>query len=206
MEGGKKIRGLINRKHGDGFDDLVTINNQMFGYSDTRLKWPEVYEIVKERNQGIGLDIKAEWFYELLGGTAGYSELNAITLYRYDVNTIQNDKGDIITAFSGISFVEMEHYDHIQELIIALGGDPNTIIYSNSELNRLKVESDGYMKALDTAIKSENDTIDEINRIGELLSSCNPSQTRTICEEVLAKQLADEKWHLMTFYNLRKMF
>lgn len=199
---------LHNHKKGDGFDDWVDINNAMFGYSDTRLKWPEIDDIVKERQQSIGIDVRPEMFYKLFAGSETFSELNAINLYRYDVNMlskVENNLGDIITAFSGISFVEMSHYDHLQELIFALGGDPSNIEYSNEELIYLKNMSTDHFTALDTAIKSENDTIDAINEVFDMLSLCQQSRTRTICEQLLSKQIADEKLHITVFDNLRKM-
>lgn len=171
---------------GDGFDDLTTIMNWAFGYSDKTLAFPEADDV----KPNMGID--PEWFMEVLAGTPGFSEINAIRLYRADTNKFD----DIATLFSGISFVEMQHYDHLQELILALGGKVDDITYTNTDLAIANEQSDTPRNALNVAIKSEQDTIKEYQRIIKLCNKVKNSKTKEIAIQILNKLIADEKKHI----------
>lgn len=174
---------------GDGFDDWVMSVNWAFGYLDQTIDFPEV----DDAKPGDG--IEPEWFLEALAGTPDFSELNAIKLYRADVNKFD----DIATVFSGISFVEMMHYDHLQEFILAIGGQVDNIPYSNKVLARLNEKSKNNKAALRVAIKGEQDTIDEYNRIMAKCKAAKDSVTKTLALQLLNKLIADEKTHIKFF-------
>lgn len=180
------MRQLKHNFKGDGFDDWVTDMNWLFGYTDRSLDYPEVDGIKK--NAGI----KPEWFYEVFAGTPGFSELNAIRLYRSDVNKFD----DIATDMAGISMVEMEHYDHLQELILALGGKPDTVSYENSDLMVATGKSIDVNSALRIGIQSERDTIKEYQHIISLCNEQPDSETKDICIQLLNKLIADERKHI----------
>lgn len=180
---------LRHDKKGDGFDDWVMAVNQLFGYSDKTIDYPEVDEV--KPNQGI----QPEWFYGVMAGPADFSEINAIKLYRSNVN--KHD--DVATLFSGVSFVEMQHYDHLQELILALGGKPDTIAYDNSTFVKLSTDSKDNVSALKIAIQGEKDTIAEYRRIKLLCREAKDSPTKMVALQLLNKLIADEKVHLQLY-------
>lgn len=174
---------------GDGFDDWVMSVNWAFGYLDQTIDFPEV----DDAKAGDG--IEPEWFYEALAGTPDFSELNAIKLYRADVNKFD----DVATVFSGISFVEMMHYDHLQEFILAIGGQVDNIPYSNKVLAKLNDKSKSNKAALRVAIQGEKDTIAEYNRIITKCNAAKDSVTKALALQLLNKLIADEQTHIQFF-------
>lgn len=180
---------LVHNKNQDDFDNFVHSSNYNFGYLDKTIDFPEV------DNAKAGQGIEAEWFYEVLAGTPGFSELNAIRLYRSD-----NTKYDsIATLMAGISMVEMQHYDHLQEFILQIGGNIDGIEYDNSELRSATEGSTDVKIALAISIESEKETIREYERIMELCKAAEDSPTKEIALQLLNKLIADEKSHIGFF-------
>lgn len=180
---------LLKNKKGDQFDPWVMSVNFLFGYMDQTYDFPEVDGISGND------EVKAEWFYPILAGTPDYSELNAIRLYRADVNKFD----DIATIFSGISFVEMQHYDHLQEFILALGGKVDNIPYTNEELVKSNEASKDNRSALQEAIQGEKDTIAEYERLKSLVNEVTDSKTKEVALQLLNKLIADERKHIEVF-------
>lgn len=186
---------LKHNMKGDQFDDWVMTSNWLFGYLDQTLDFPEVDNVKS------GQGIEPEWFYDVLAGTPDYSELNAIRQYRANTNKFD----DVATIFSGVSFVEMMHYDHLQEFILALGGQVDNIPYQNTELVKINEASVDNRTALQVAIKGEEDTIKEYERLKELCGNAEDSPTKEVAFQLLNKLIADERKHIAVFKDALSM-
>lgn len=192
MNMGKSGKAKIpHNMKGDGLDDLIMALNWALGYSDQTVDYPEV-DGVKPVS-----DIRPEWFYSAINGTPNFSELNAIRLYRSDTNKFD----DTATTFSGISLVEMQHLDHLQEFVLAIGGNlaDSQVGYSTEVLDEDTRNSKDNKSALNVAISGEQDTIAHYKT---LLTKCNnakDSMAKTVAIQLLNKLIADETYHIKLF-------
>lgn len=99
-------------KHGDAFDPLIASQNKLFGFSDINFDWPNTD--LAQPNDGVD----PELFYNVANGTPDYSEINAIQFYRNMAEKYDN----VATAYSGVSIVEMQHWDKVKDFINKIGG------------------------------------------------------------------------------------
>lgn len=176
---------------GDAFDPLVTTQNRLFGYSDVTVEWPNMDFV----NANDGID--PEVFYNIIQGVDDHSEFNAIYFYR----NIAEIYDEVATAFSGVSFVEMQHWDKLKDLTNKLGGNIYSYAYNNAELISITERSVDAKEAIREAIKSEQRTIDEYMSIQDYLNSLPESISRTLSLALIKKLIADETYHVEQIFK-----
>lgn len=81
-------------------------------YSNQDVEWVEPDDM--KPNDGV----QPEWFYPAIEN-AEYSEITAILQYTQQEAVFEDEIGELML---GIALVEMKHYAHIRDAIVALGG------------------------------------------------------------------------------------
>ena len=81
-------------------------------YSNQDVEWVEPDDM--KPNDGV----QPEWFYPAIEN-AEYSEITAILQYTQQEAIFEDEIGELML---GIALVEMKHYAHIRDAIVALGG------------------------------------------------------------------------------------
>ncbi len=168
-------------------DTMISAIDQMLLTSDNTIDYPTTTPVPQD-------DIDPNWFKESYKGSGNNSEFGAIQLYLADIE-IGDQLQDL---FAGIAVTEMHHYDKLQGLIKALGGDL-LIDYSNSGLNKDITDSSNYRKALEIGIKNEIATNDLYKETLIKLDSAKDSVTKKYCIDLINKLIADEIVHIKLF-------
>ena len=153
-------------------------------FSDAEHQYPSLDKV--KRDDGV----IAEWFYPAMNGQSDVSELKAILTYTTQ-NIVHEEIGNLIL---GMSFVEMQHYDKLSELIHKLGGR------LRGAPNKITVEAgDTVEDAIKAAISSEQASIDFYNSIKERLKEVTETTTVKIVAQLMDKFIGDETVHLELF-------
>lgn len=173
-------------KHGDAFDPLITAQNKLFGFSDINFDWPNTD--LAQPNDGVD----PELFYNVANGTPDYSEINAIQFYRNMAEKYDN----VATAYSGVSIVEMQHWDKVKDFINKIGGDVYIVKYDNSDLISITERAIDPISAIKESIRSEKDTINEYEYIKSQIENESMTVTQQIAVLLLNKLIADETYHI----------
>lgn len=120
-------------------------------YSNQDVEWVEPDDM--KPNDGV----QPEWFYPAIEN-AEYSEITAILQYTQQEAVFEDEIGELML---GIALVEMKHYAHIRDAIVALGGTlPKPYDSKNVNIGETPVE------ALTLAAHSEVGTI-RFYKVGE---------------------------------------
>lgn len=169
----------------DNFSDMMAegiVESSRF--SDAQYQYPSLNKV--KRDDGV----MAEWFYPAINGQSDVSELKAILTYTTQ-NVVHEEIGNLIL---GVSFVEMQHYDKLSELIHKLGGR------LRGAPNRITVEAGDTPKdALESAISAEQASIDFYRGIKERLEKVTATDTVKTVAKLMDKLIADETIHLDLF-------
>lgn len=148
-------------------------------YSNQDVAWVEPGDMKP------GDGVQPEWFYPAIE-SAEYSEITAILQYTQQEAVFEDEIGELML---GIALVEMKHYAHIQDAIVALGGTlPKP--YDNRHVNLGKTP----VEALTLAARSEVATIGFYQSVKERITAATP--TADIARKLLTKLIADESLHL----------
>ena len=127
-------------------------------YSNQDVEWVEPDDM--KPNDGV----QPEWFYPAIEN-AEYSEITAILQYTQQEAVFEDEIGELML---GIALVEMKHYAHIRDAIVALGGTlPKPYDSKNVNIGETPVEA---------------------------LTASTP--TADIARKLLTKLIADESLHL----------
>lgn len=178
-------------KHGDAFDTLITAQNKLFGFSDINFDWPNTD--LAQPNDGVD----PELFYNVANGTPDYSEINAIQFYRNMAEKYDN----VATAYSGVSIVEMQHWDKVKDFINKIGGDVYIVKYDNSGLISITERAIDPISAIKESIRSEKDTINEYEYIKSKIENESMTVTQQIAVLLLNKLIADETYHINEIFK-----
>lgn len=148
-------------------------------YSNQDVEWVEPDDM--KPNDGV----QPEWFYPAIEN-AEYSEITAILQYTQQEAVFEDEIGELML---GIALVEMKHYAHIRDAIVALGGTlPKPYDSKNVNIGETPVE------ALTLAAHSEVATIGFYKSVKERITASTP--TADIARKLLTKLIADESLHL----------
>jgi bacterioferritin (cytochrome b1) len=179
-----KMFALMKDKGTNQLDDLTLGLVNAMKYSNSDVEYPD-FEGISPKD-----GVKPEWFYAVYRGTNGFSEMNAILQY-VSQDTMYEEIGEMML---GIAMVEMKHLDKIGDFIKSLGGDI-AVPYDTSHVAYGHSAED----AVRLGIEAEMATIDEYNRIAELVKAVPENKTTKTTLQLLAKLIADEQWHIDTF-------
>ena len=148
-------------------------------YSNQDVEWVEPDDM--KPNDGV----QPEWFYPAIEN-AEYSEITAILQYTQQEAVFEDEIGELML---GLAWVEMKHYAHIRDAIVALGGTlPKPYDSKNVNIGETPVE------ALTLAAHSEVATIGFYKSVKERIAASTP--TADIARKLLTKLIADESLHL----------
>ena len=148
-------------------------------YSNQDVEWVEPDDM--KPNDGV----QPEWFYPAIE-SAEYSEITAILQYTQQEAVFEDEFGELML---GIALVEMKHYAHVRDAIVALGGTlPQPYNSKNVNLGGTPTE------ALILAAHSEVATIKFYNSVKELVTA--DTSSADIARKLLTKLIADESLHL----------
>ena len=138
--------------------------------------------------------VEAEWFYPAIE-SAEYSEITAILQYTQQEAVFEDEIGELML---GIALVEMKHYAHVRDAIVALGGTlPKPYNSKNVNIGGTVVE------ALTLAAHSEVATIQFYKSVKARITAS--TDTADIARKLLTKLIADESLHLkMLTQQLKK--
>lgn len=158
-------------------------------YSNQDVEWVEPDDM--KPNDGV----QAEWFYPAIGSDE-YSEVTAILQYTQQEAVFEDEIGELML---GIALVEMKHYAHVRDAIVALGGNlPQPYDSKNIRLGNTPVE------ALTLAARSEVITIKFYKSVRERITASTDSAD--IARKLLTKLIADESLHLkLLTQQIKKM-
>ena len=130
-------------------------------YSNQDVEWVEPDDM--KPNDGV----QPEWFYPAIEN-AEYSEITAILQYTQQEAVFEDEIGELML---GIALVEMKHYAHIRDAIVALGGTlPKPYDSKNVNIGETPVE------ALTLAAHSEVATIRFYKSVKERITASTPPQ------------------------------
>ena len=158
-------------------------------YSNQEVEWVEPDDM--KPNEGV----QPEWFYPAIE-SAEYSEITAILQYTQQEAVFEDEIGELML---GIALVEMKHYAHVRDAIVALGGTlPKPYDSKNVNIGGTATE------ALILAAHSEVATIDFYKSVKERVTASTDSAD--IARKLLTKLIADESLHLkLITQQLKKM-
>lgn len=139
--------------------------------------------------------VQPEWFYPAIGNDE-YSEVTAILQYTQQEAVFEDEIGELML---GIALVEMKHYAHVRDAIVALGGTlPQPYDSKHIRLGNTPVE------ALTLAAHSEVVTIKFYKSVRERIAASTSSAD--IAGKLLTKLIADESLHLkLLTQQIKKM-
>jgi rubrerythrin len=175
---------LIRERGFNPIDDLTTglVNNM--NYSDRNVLYPS------ESNVRAGQGVLPEWFYESYKGANGCSELDTIHMYITQEAMFE----EIGEMMMGIAMVEMKHLDKLGDLIMDLGGtvtgrnDTDKVHYGSSPAEAVRL-----------AIAGEQGAIRGYEAIIEKVAVLPPNDTTRYVLSLVAKLIADERFHIALF-------
>lgn len=158
-------------------------------YSNQDVEWVEPDDM--KPNDGV----QPEWFYPAIE-SAEYSEITAILQYTQQEAVFEDEIGELML---GIALVEMKHYAHVRDAIVALGGTlPKPYDSKSVNLGGTPIE------ALTLAAHSEIATIKFYKSVKERVTASTNSAD--IARKLLTKLIADESLHLkLITQQLKKM-
>ena len=158
-------------------------------YSNQDVEWVEPDDM--KPNDGV----QPEWFYPAIE-SAEYSEITAILQYTQQEAVFEDEIGELML---GIALVEMKHYAHVRDAIVALGGTlPKPYDSKNVNLGGTPIE------ALTLAAHSEIATNKFYKSVKERVTASTNSAD--IARKLLTKLIADESLHLkLITQQLKKM-
>lgn len=162
-------------------DDLAEALVNVMRYSDPSVEYPNIE--AARRDDGV----VAEWFYPILNGANGFSELTAIHMY-VTQETMFEEAGELLL---GIGLTEMQHYSKLSDFVRKIGGKVDQR-FNNSAV----MVGETVQRALELAAASEQETINFYSRLQGRLLSLEETATVRIAQQLLAKLLADEAVHL----------
>ncbi|MCC8088814.1 MAG: hypothetical protein LIO79_06080 [Rikenellaceae bacterium] len=180
---------LMKDKGTNHLDDLTLGLVNAMSYSNSDVEYPDFDDLSKDDG------VNPEWFYAVYRGSNEFSEMNAIIQY-VSQDTLFDDVAEMIL---GIGLVEMKHFDKLGDFISALGGNV-TQEYNTSHVKYGKNAEE----AVRFGIESEEATIQEYNRIAEIVKTVPENKTTKIALQLLAKLIADEQKHLDLFQQWLK--
>lgn len=174
---------LNDKKH---YEEFIENQIECLGVTAKEYMYPNIDSLIPNK------DI-ANLLIPLMNGDKDFdsSELTAILLYTSQKQEIKKYS----EIFLSISLSEMYHYDSLQELIKKLGGKI-TQIYTNKSAIKL---GSSPKEALQIAIESENQTIENLDKVINKLTSYTQYPQRNIIIQFLSKIKEDEKVHLNIF-------
>lgn len=174
---------LNDKKH---YEEFIENQIECLGVTAKEYMYPNIDSLIPNK------DI-ANLLIPLMNGDKDFdsSELTAILLYTSQKQEIKKYS----EIFLSISLSEMYHYDSLQELIKKLGGKI-TQIYTNKPAIKL---GSSPKEALQIAIESENQTIENLDKVINKLTSYTQYPQRNIIIQFLSKIKEDEKVHLNIF-------
>lgn len=165
-------------------DDLTTglVNNMR--YSDRNVLYPPEVELKSDAG------VKPEWFYDSYKAANGNSELDTIHMY-ITQEVMFEELGEMMM---GIALVEMKHLDKLGDLISELGGkvaqrnDTDKIEYGKTAAEAVRI-----------AIAGETAAVKGYEALIEKVSALPGNATTKYTLALLAKLIADEKFHIAMF-------
>lgn len=165
-------------------DDLTTglVNNMR--YSDRNVLYPPEVELKSDAG------VKPEWFYDSYKAANGNSELDTIHMY-ITQEVMFEELGEMMM---GIALVEMKHLDKLSDLISELGGkvaqrnDTDKIEYGKTAAEAVRI-----------AIAGETAAVKGYEALIEKVSALPGNATTKYTLALLAKLIADEKFHIAMF-------
>lgn len=167
--------------HANVFDDLAGVITKMSGYSAKEYEYPNLDKVKKDDG------VVAEWFYPIVDGSNGFSELTAIHQYVAQEAKFE----DIGEMMLGIGIVEMHHYAKLTDLIVKLGGKV-VRVYDNKAM---KI-GDTPAEAIEIALEGERKTIEFYEGIISRLNTNGSSKTVEAVLQLVGKIIADERVHI----------
>jgi rubrerythrin len=173
------------REHGTNLiDDLTTglVNNMNF--SDREVLYPSESDV----RPGQGVD--PEWFYASYKGANGHSELD--TIHMYITQEVMFE--EIGETMMGIAMVEMKHLDKLGDLIADLGG----VVAQRNDTSQIRYGTTA-AEAVALAIEGEKAAIREYEGLVERVSALPQNPTTKYVLSLLAKLIADERYHVSLF-------
>lgn len=158
-------------------------------YSNQEVEWVEPDDMKPDDG------VQPEWFYPAIE-SAEYSEITAILQYTQQEAVFEDEIGELML---GIALVEMKHYAHVRDAIVALGGTlPKPYNSKNVNIGETPTE------ALVLAAHSEVATIKFYKSVKERITTSTSSAD--IARKLLTKLIADESLHLkLLTQQLKKM-
>lgn len=179
----KGLRKLMGDNH---FDGLITSINNLAGYADTHLQFPDL-GLVKP-HQGVDPELIAP----LVSGTSA-SELEAILFYTKEESLVP----EISQIMMGIALVEMQHYDKLQDLLNRLYPEDAKQRLASSQTSNLQVVPTEDMKeALEKALDLEEMALTKYSMIYEQINGNRlPTPTCMVVIKFFTKLIADERRH-----------
>jgi bacterioferritin (cytochrome b1) len=174
------MHAILKKKSENGLDALTDGLIANMKFNDSSVLYP-TGEVSKDSG------VNPEWFYQVYKGSVNFSEMNAI--FQYVSQDVMYDTA--AELFLGIGMVEMKHFDKLGDLITGLGGNID-FEYNSSAVNYGSNPAD----AVRANIEGEQATINEYNRIVDLINNVPKNKTTEYCLQLLAKLIADETYHL----------
>lgn len=172
-----------DKKH---YEEFIENQIETLGVTAKQYMYPNIDALIPNKKI-------ADLLIPLMNGDEEFdaSELTAILLYTSQKQEIEKYSD----VFLSISLSEMYHYDSLQELIKKLGGKI-TQIYQNKVATKL---GSSPKEALQIAIESENQTIENLDKVINELITFKEYPQRNIIIQFLSKIKEDEKVHLSIF-------
>jgi rubrerythrin len=180
---------LMRERGANLIDDLTTglVNNMRF--SDSDVLYPS------ESNVRAGEVVPPDWFYESYKGANGCSELDTIHMYI----TQEVMFPEIGEMMMGIAMVEMKHLDKLGDLIADLGGS----VAQRNDTDKVKYGSTA-KEAVALAIEGERGAIRGYEAILDKLAPLPTNDTTRYIRSLVAKLIADERYHIALFEAWQK--
>jgi rubrerythrin len=180
---------LMRERGANMIDDLTTglVNNMNF--SDRNVLYPS------ESNIRAGQGVLPEWFYESYKGANGCSELDTIHMYI----TQEAMFPEIGEMMMGIAMVEMKHLDKLGDLIMDLGGT----VTNRNDTDKIRYGTTP-AEAVAIAIEGERSAIRGYESILDKLAPLPPNDTTRYVGSLVAKLIADERFHIALFEQWQK--
>ncbi len=175
---------LIRERGMNMIDDLTTglVNNMRF--SDRNVLYPPEAEVKP------GQGVEAEWFYDAFKAPNGSSELDTIHMY-ITQEAMFEELGELMM---GIALVEMKHLDKLADLIGSLGGK----VAQRNDTDKIKYGSTPE-EAVRLAIAGETAAIKGYEELVATVAEAPKNETTRYTLQLLAKLIADEKFHVAMF-------
>lgn len=125
------------------------------------------------------------------------SEFSAIAQYMYQHLISNGYDASVAEVFSGISLVEMHHYELLGEAIAKMGGDPIVGGVGGWWRGDYVYYSRSLREMLDRDIRDEEMAIRDYRRIAQLAS-------QNTIKELVERIIADEELHILILSEVRR--